>query len=65
MNVAIDRTHVSQNARGILGETLLPTLDANGNMIMHGMDAIRGEQEDCECSGMRVRRLSPSVRCLC
>ena len=61
MNVAIDRTDVSQNARGILGETLVPTRDAAGVMIMHGMEAIHGEQEDCECSGMRVWRLSLAV----
>ena len=56
MNVGIDRTDVSQSARGILGETFVPTRDADGTMIMHGMDAIRGGQEDCECSRLRVRR---------
>ena len=50
MNLAIDSKDVSQQARGILGETLVPTRDAGGAMIMHGMDAIRGEPEDCECS---------------
>ncbi|MEP5376047.1 MAG: hypothetical protein ABJQ14_09710 [Hyphomicrobiales bacterium] len=57
MNVGIDRVDASQSARGILGETVVPTRDAHGAMIMHGMDAIRGGQEDCEYSRLRVQIL--------
>eukprot|EP00904_Undaria_pinnatifida_P007893 jgi/Undpi1/4233/HiC_scaffold_16.g07599.m1 len=46
MNMAIDHSSISQNAQGIIGETFVPTRDANGDMIMHGMDCIRGEQGD-------------------
>ena len=49
MNLAIDHNDVSPNATGILGETRVPTRDHSGAPIMHGMGAIRGEQEDCEC----------------
>lgn len=48
MNVAVDHHDVSLEATGILGETVLPTVDANGKVIMQGIHAIRGEQEDCE-----------------
>lgn len=50
MNMGVDHNDVSRAARGILGETFVPTLDANGNQIMSGMEAIRGQQEDCEFS---------------
>ena len=49
MNMAIDHNDLSFDASGILGETLVPTVDDNGVRIMHGMNAIRGSQEDCEC----------------
>jgi len=39
---------VSSDAKGILGETLVPTLDEYGQPIMQGMGAIRGLEEDCE-----------------
>ena len=39
---------VSRGAHGVLGETFVPTRDANGEPIMTGMEAIRGSQEDCE-----------------
>lgn len=48
MNIAIDHADVSLEAKGILGETVVPTLDSNGGIIMHGMESIRGNQEDCE-----------------
>ncbi|CAM9334681.1 unnamed protein product, partial [Laminaria digitata] len=48
MNMAISRTNLSRDAQGIIGETAVPTLDADGEIIMNGMDAIRGEQEDCK-----------------
>lgn len=48
MNMAIDRSNIHLDATGILGETLVPTIDDNGASIMQGMDAIRGQQEDCE-----------------
>ncbi len=39
---------VSREATGVLGDNIVPKLDDAGNRIMHGMEAIRGEQEDCE-----------------
>ena len=50
MNVAIDHHDVSLEATGVLGETVVPTTDGNGKLIMTGMEAIRGEQEDCKCN---------------
>eukprot|EP00903_Cladosiphon_okamuranus_P020054 g18420.t1 len=51
MNVAIDHHDVSLEATGVLGETVVPTLDANGKYIMKGMDAIRGTQADYRVAG--------------
>eukprot|EP00904_Undaria_pinnatifida_P007888 jgi/Undpi1/4229/HiC_scaffold_16.g07595.m1 len=51
MNMAIDQYRLSYNAQGIVGETFVPTRDANGDMIMHGMDAIRGDEEDYHVVG--------------
>lgn len=48
MNMAINHNDVSHDATGVLGETMVPTRDENGNKIMSGMAAIRGSQEDCE-----------------
>lgn len=48
MNVAIDQNDVSLEAKGVLGETIVPRRDAAGNRIMAGMEAIRGEQEECK-----------------
>ena len=48
MNLAIDHKNLSLDATGILGETLVPTLNEKGKPIMKGMDSIRGTQEDCE-----------------
>ena len=42
---------MSRDARGILGETFVPTRDVSGKPIMTGMAAIRGAQEDCEFYG--------------
>lgn len=42
------RLQVSRNAKVILGETFVPTRDADGNPIMAGMEAIRGQQDDCK-----------------
>ena len=51
MNLAIDHNEISRHATGIMGETIVPTVDANGKAIMNGMEAIRGTQESCEyCS---------------
>eukprot|EP00752_Nemacystus_decipiens_P001257 g1255.t1 len=48
MNLAVDHDggKLGKGSTGILGETFVPTLDANGKRIMHGMGAIRGTQED-------------------
>ncbi|CAM9631382.1 unnamed protein product [Ectocarpus fasciculatus] len=51
MNMAVDHNQMSRDAKGILGETFVPTLDADGNPIMTGMEAIRGEQEDYRVEG--------------
>lgn len=48
MNLAIDHTNISPEATGILGETVVPTVDGDGNPIMQGMEVIRGKQADCE-----------------
>lgn len=48
MNLAVEHGNVSLEAKGILGETMVPTVDDGGRPIMHGMEAIRGKQEDCE-----------------
>lgn len=34
----------------VLGETMVATKDASGKPIMTGMEAIRGQQQDCEFS---------------
>lgn len=47
-NLAIDHHDLSLDATGILGETLVPTLNDEGMPIMSGMKAIRGSQEYCE-----------------
>lgn len=47
-NLAIDHFDLSFDSTGILGETLVPTLNEEGTPIMHGMGAIRGSEEDCE-----------------
>ena len=57
MNMAIDHNDISRDAQGILGETFVPTLDNDGNKIMHGMESIRGTEADCkltECSFPRI-----------
>ncbi|CAB1115047.1 unnamed protein product [Ectocarpus sp. CCAP 1310/34] len=48
MNLAIDSDSVGVGAQGVLGETLVPTRDADGEYVMHGMESIRGTQEECE-----------------
>ena len=48
MNMAVDHNDVSLGATGVLGETLVPTIDDRGMPIMQGMGAIRGSQDDCE-----------------
>ena len=50
MNMGIEHSDINRVAKGILGETFVPTRDANGNPILSGMDSIRGKQEDCEFS---------------
>ena len=50
MNVAVDHHDVSLEATGVLGETVVPTVDASGKPIMHGLKAIRGSQDECEWS---------------
>lgn len=59
MNVAIDHHDVSLEATGVLGETVVPTVDASGRPIMQGMTAIRGSQDECEWRSLKLRRLAP------
>ena len=67
MNVAIDHHDMSINAMGILGETLVPTVNANGSPIMQGISAIRGTQEDCEYANnlkfAKITFLFPHDKC--
>eukprot|EP00903_Cladosiphon_okamuranus_P022369 g20573.t1 len=50
-NIAIDDDELGLDATGILGETLVPTLNEEGMPIMHGMEAIRGSQEHYRVEG--------------
>eukprot|EP00903_Cladosiphon_okamuranus_P020451 g18771.t1 len=51
MNVAIDHHDVSLEATGVLGETVVPVVDGHGKLVMKGMEAIRGSQEDYRVAG--------------
>ncbi|CAN0080080.1 unnamed protein product [Scytosiphon promiscuus] len=51
MNMAVDHNDVGLEATGVLGETLVPTVDDSGMPIMQGMGAIRGSQEDYRVEG--------------
>ncbi|CAM9585447.1 unnamed protein product [Ectocarpus sp. 6 AP-2014] len=51
MNLAIGSDNVGVGAEGILGETLVPTRDANGEYIMNGIESIRGTQEEYRVEG--------------
>eukprot|EP00903_Cladosiphon_okamuranus_P012826 g11986.t1 len=47
MNLAIDHHDLDPSvSTGVLGETLVPTLDDKGKPIMQGMGSIRGSEED-------------------
>lgn len=48
MNVAINQNDVSLKANGVLGQTIVARLDADGAPIMEGMEAIRGVEQECE-----------------
>lgn len=47
MNLAIERSNVSPEDTGILGETLVPIFDESCSPIMQGTEAVRGRQEEC------------------
>eukprot|EP00903_Cladosiphon_okamuranus_P020097 g18457.t1 len=52
MNLAIDHHDIDPSvSRGVLGETLVPTLDDEGQPIMQGMGSIRGSEEDYRVEG--------------
>ncbi|CAM9752519.1 unnamed protein product [Scytosiphon promiscuus] len=51
MNLAIDEHNLGLEATGILGETLVPSLDEYGKPIMNGRLAIPGEEEDYRVEG--------------
>ena len=40
MNVAIDHHDVSLEVTGVLGETVVPVVDANDRLVVTGMEAI-------------------------
>ena len=65
MNLAIDHNDISLGATGILGETLVPTRDQTGAPIMQGMDAIRGDQEDCEWYGRATNGTGAPIEDAC
>lgn len=68
MNLALEHNGLSSGASGILGETQVTTVDADGNPIMQGMDSIRGTQEDCEletCTPLCGERKSAECRIVC
>lgn len=60
---------ISRDAEGVLGETMVATKDANGKPIMTGMEAIIGQEEDCEFSdkqgsnGLIILYLMRPARC--
>ena len=62
MNIGIDHTDVSNDAKGILGETMVPTRDGGGDMIMHGKRYIRGEKADCKFGADIPKGIHPSAR---
>ncbi|CAM9865580.1 unnamed protein product [Ascophyllum nodosum] len=46
MNVVFETVDVSDTSQGILGETVIPTVDEEGLPIMKGLDCIRGHEDD-------------------
>ena len=64
MNVAIDHADLSLDAKGVIGETLVPTRDAGGGIIMHGREAIRGEPRDCELIDLALD-VVPNLSIIC
>ena len=58
MNLAIDHSSFSHDAQGVIGETFVPTRDANGNPIMTGLESIRGEQEDCKLAQACIAKIA-------
>eukprot|EP00903_Cladosiphon_okamuranus_P010586 g10010.t1 len=51
MNLALEHNGLSSGASGILGETQVPTVNADGHPIMKGMESIRGTPEDYRVEG--------------
>ncbi|CAM9207570.1 unnamed protein product [Ectocarpus sp. 13 AM-2016] len=51
MNLAVHHEDVSHDAKGILGQTFVPTRDAEGKPIMTGLEAIRGTEEEYRVDG--------------
>lgn len=52
MDVLVEWYDVNpETVTGMLGETMRPTLDAEGRPIMSGLAALRGEVEDYRVSG--------------
>lgn len=65
MNLAVDYRDLDQSvARGILGGTLVPTVDSNGALIMQGMDSIRGTQETVSDKLLQYAYISRKNKCL-
>jgi len=55
INMALERAVLGPSPQGILGGTVNPTHDANGEEIMNGIEAIRGDEEDYRVSGPWMR----------
>lgn len=50
-NVVFEQTRLGYDPQGVIGETVTPVLDAHGEAIMEGLDAIRGSESDYRVSG--------------
>lgn len=51
MDVGLEGLQITDTISGILGETARPMYDAKGNVVMEGLEAMRGTVEDYEVSG--------------
>lgn len=52
VNHTIEHDNMNLEATGIIGETVVPTVDEGGKPVIQGAEAIRGKQEDCEWQKM-------------
>lgn len=59
MSLTIDHNDISTHATAILGETFVRTVESSVNSIMNNMEAIRGNQESCECTPFTALKSTP------